>query len=236
MCMLFFPRMIFFAMFIFAIACGGEAGEDTYSVESALGNPATQISLPKSYLKLPGNSLEEIRQRIRQIAKCETGHHDRDSYEPAGRYYAYGGEWCSEFVSWVYHFAGVPFEGGKAGLIQYSRIEWILETTKEIITYFQKYKAFAYIDELKPDAQPEIGDYVYITHGSWKHSAILYNLLTEENGVETMVTIDGNHHNDARVQLHWFPNWRTAANEFGDRVSGIGFLRLSEAGADAADD
>jgi hypothetical protein len=181
-----------------------------------------------SFLRLPGNRPEAVRARIRDIARAEIGHHDRDTGDRAGRYYGHGSEWCSEFVSWVYHAAGVPLGGGHRGPLQYSDIDWILEDTGELIDYFAARGAFVRVRDLAPHVQPRVGDYAYIERGSWEHSGIITELRREADGSETLVTVDGNHRDGSAVQQHVFRDWRRQPSRQGDWIVGIGFLRLED--------
>ena len=92
-----------------------------------------------------------------QIAASQIGHSDRDPKCPIhGCYSGYGSNWCSEFVSWVYRQAGIPFTGG-------TKIPWLLNDTGKIISWFKANGT--YLNRNDPNwknFKPLPGDYVFI--------------------------------------------------------------------------
>lgn len=126
------------------------------------------------------------------VAVTQIGKSDQDpKCHQGGCYEGNGREWCSEFVSWVYHEAGASFSGGK-------HIDWLLNDTGSIQTWFEKYGI--YINRQSPTWEifkPISGDYVFIGRVNAKgvlterkHSGIVESV--DSDG--TLHTIEGNNH------------------------------------------
>ncbi|GEM_PF-4766904 len=150
---------------------------------------------------------EDIGALIVDVAESQIGRHDRD---PGwiGLYHGHGSAWCSEFVSWCWMTAGVPFSGGRKN-IDLCFKAWNLTNTRQIIKYFKKHLCYYEIDDLPQDLMPKPGDYVFITdtEGKRAHSGIIKEVIREDDGTETLVTIEGN--NKGRpVAEYRYPDFR----------------------------
>lgn len=137
-------------------------------------------------------------------------------------YHNNGQEWCSEFVSWIYNSAQVPFTGG-ASRMGFSSADWNLETTGEIISYFQAQNSYVLVRDLRET--PRLGDYAYIESAdrTFKHSAIVLGVRKDARGAEILVTVEGNHRGRP-VSIFHYPDWRLQKARSA-RVVGIGFRR-----------
>jgi hypothetical protein len=166
------------------------------------------------------NAGEDTGARIVAVAESQIGRHDRDAGW-IGLYHGHGSAWCSEFVSWCYMTAGVPFSGGRKN-IDLCFKAWNLTNTRQIIRYFKKHLRYYEIDDLPQDLIPRPGDYVFITNteGRRAHSGIAKEVIQEADGTETLVTIEGN--NKGRpVAEYRYPDFRH--NKVGEGiVGGIG--------------
>ncbi len=89
--------------------------------------------------------------------------------------------WCSDFVSWVYRVAGIPFTGGYQG-------GWLVPTNAAIQRWYEAHGAWVSRDT--PDFatyEPQPGDYLRVTTNRWGHSAIVDHVEGD-----TLYTIEGN--------------------------------------------
>jgi hypothetical protein len=155
--------------------------------------------------------------RIVGIAIAERGRElsgvGRGSTEPGplGQFIRPSSIWCSDFVSWVYRAAGVPFTGGYQG-------GWLLTNNVAIRRWFVRRDAW--ISRRSPDwrtFQPRPGDYVRIHTRTWGHSAIVRYV----DG-DTLHTIEGNA--GGRVITTTYPRFRDY-----ERIDGFGLTTLPEA-------
>ncbi|MDQ3032551.1 MAG: CHAP domain-containing protein [Myxococcota bacterium] len=115
-----------------------------------------------------------------------------------------GGLWCSDFVSWVYRAAGVPFTGGSEG-------GWLLPTNLAIRRWFER--RGWWVSKEGPGwsrFEPRPGDYVRLRTRTWGHSAIVRAVEGD-----TLHVIEGNA--GGRVRLTSYPHYRTH-----DRIDGFG--------------
>lgn len=119
--------------------------------------------------------------------------------------------WCSEFVSWVYLIAGIPFTGGPKN----GQKDWMLASTTRIRSYFQDQKRWIQAGSAEWQTyNPKAGDYIRYNNGTG-HSGIIQR--TEGT---TLITVEGNWNN--MVKEGPKKNWRTAYNEL--QIDGIGIL------------
>lgn len=127
------------------------------------------------------------------------------------RYVTRDGLWCSDFVSWVYRAAGVPFTGGYEG-------GWLLTNNAAIRRWFER--RGAWLDRTHPGYRsftPQPGDYVRVSTPTWGHSAIVRAVEGD-----TLHAIEGN----ARGRVHLVRYRRFRDHE---RIEGFGLLRLAHA-------
>src|SRR5690606_4867174 len=108
-----------------------------------------------------------------------------------------GEMWCSDFVSWVYRAAGVPFTGGYEG-------GWRLNNNFAIRRWFQRRGRWVDRDsEAWPTFEPQAGDYIRMhTRSGHGHSGIVR--YSTPAGV--LYTVEGNVGN--RVRLRRYPRFR----------------------------
>lgn len=121
------------------------------------------------------------------------------------------GLWCSDFVSWVYRAAGVPFTGGYQG-------GWLLTNNATIRRWFER--RGAWVQKHGPEwrtFQPRPGDYVRIRTRTWGHSAIVRHVEGD-----TLHLIEGNA--GGRVRLTRYPAFRDH-----DRIDGFGLVTMPDA-------
>ncbi|MBD3315768.1 MAG: CHAP domain-containing protein [Chitinivibrionales bacterium] len=123
--------------------------------------------------------------------------------------------WCSEFVSWVYKAAGMPFTGGDEG-------GWMYTYSMAIRNWFSRHERF--VARTDPDYDtftPAPGDYIRYKNDVGGHSAIVWKV----EGT-TLYTIEGNIGN--RVVPKTIRNYkkRTDIDGFGMR-SGVRGTRVA---------
>lgn len=123
-----------------------------------------------------------------------------------GRYLSDGEWWCSEFVSWVYKVAGLPFSGGSQG-------GWMLRGNTGVRSWFQKKSLWIGRDD--PDWAsfvPAPGDFMRLDTSGGGHSAIVRKI----SGT-TLYTVEGNVSD--RVVLRTYSNYKnnTKIDGFGMR-------------------
>ena len=147
-----------------------------------------------------------------RIAISQIGHSDRDKNCPKnGCYSGFGSNWCSEFVSWVYLQAGIPFTGG-------AKLPWLLNDTGKIMSWFHANGTF--VDPKDPNwinFKPTIGDYVFIGRASQQgdltdraHSGLVESVSADGN----LHTIEGN--NKGRPVSHFeYPLFKTNTRDNG---------------------
>jgi hypothetical protein len=130
---------------------------------------------------------------------------------PLSRYVPEGGLWCSDFVSWVYRAAGVPFTGGYEG-------GWLLTNNVAIRRWFER--RHLWVQHGSPEwhaFEPRPGDYVRLHGRRWGHSAIVRYVVGD-----TLYLVEGNA--GRRVRLTRYRDFRHR-----DRIDGFGILTLPEA-------
>lgn len=126
------------------------------------------------------------------------------------QYVRAGGLWCSDFVSWVYRAAGVPFTGGTQG-------GWLLGNNVMIRGWFQR--RGLWVQRGTPEYEsftPRPGDYVRLHGNRWGHSAIVRYVIGT-----TLYLVEGNAGH--RVRLTSYRNFRGR-----ERIDGFGILTLPE--------
>ncbi len=131
---------------------------------------------------------------------------------PLSRYLRPHEMWCSDFVSWVYRVAGVPFTGGYDG-------GWRLTNNFAIRRWFQR--RGLWIDRSSAawrSFTPAAGDYIRMHTASGNgHSAIVRYAVGD-----TLYTVEGNVGN--RVRLRRYVRFRDQP-----RIDGFGFVTMPEA-------
>ena len=159
--------------------------------------------------------------RIVAVAANRIGTVDQDPGCPdRGCYFGNGGNWCSEFVSWVYRRAGYPFSGGSRG-------GWLLNDTEKVRAWFEIHATYVTRDD--PDwagFTPRPGDYVFLGRADGlggfttrAHSGIVERL--DADG--TLRTIEGNN-DDRPVGRYAYPSFRTnTTDNFPDGGIVLGF-------------
>jgi len=161
----------------------------------------------------------ELGVRIVGLASAEDGRdlanvgRSRASLEPGplARYVTPGALWCSDFVSWVYRAAGVPFTGGAHG-------GWMLPTNAAIRRWFVRRSAWIERGDVGYGSfTPSPGDYVRISTPTWGHSAIVRSVQGT-----TLHLVEGNAR--GHVRLIRYERWREHA-----RIEGFGLIRAAHA-------
>lgn len=119
-----------------------------------------------------------------------------------------GQMWCSDFVSWIYQQAGVPFTGGYDG-------GWHLTNNFAIRRWFQERELWIDRDHPAWDTfEPQAGDYLRMhTRSGNGHSGIVR--YTTPRGV--LYTVEGNVGN--RVRLRRWSRFRERR-----RIDGFGIV------------
>jgi len=150
--------------------------------------------------------------KIVQTALSQHGKDDKDCPKD-GCYSAKGKEWCSEFVSWVYNEADVPFTGGRKG-------GWLLVDTGKIRRWFKKNRTYIERDDPGWDEfVPSPGDYVFIGRAGRprrKHSG----LVRRVRGT-SLETIEGNN-KGREVDEYFYPNFKiNTTNNATTKTNGI---------------
>lgn len=119
--------------------------------------------------------------------------------------------WCSDFVSWVYRAAGVPFTGGYG-----DGGGWHLTSNTTIRAWYQRHDAW--IDRSAPEwssFRPRPGDYVRISTSRWGHSGIVRYVVGG-----TLHTIEGNA--DGHVITTHYGGYRAH-----ERIDGFGLTTMA---------
>jgi hypothetical protein len=157
--------------------------------------------------------------RIVEVGLAERGHDlagvGAGRTEPPGPLSAWvsGTLWCSDFVSWVYRVAGVPFTSGYG-----DGGGWHLTSNTTIRRWYQRREAW--IDHESPQwstFRPRPGDYVRIHSSTWGHSAIVRYVEGD-----TLHTIEGNASN--RVIVTHYAHYRTH-----EHIDGFGMTTMADA-------
>ncbi|MBN8617002.1 MAG: hypothetical protein J0L92_40855 [Deltaproteobacteria bacterium] len=171
----------------------------------------------------PRNTLPStIGLAVVQLAAAEDGHDlahvGLSRTTPPGpliRYVRPDALWCSDFVSWVYRAAGLPFTGGYHG-------GWMLPNNAAIRAWFERRGAWVSRGNPPPGTsgfgsfQPRAGDYVRISTTTWNHSAIVRYVEGS-----TLFLVEGNA--GGHVRLTRYTRWRNDA-----RLEGFGLATLVE--------
>lgn len=130
---------------------------------------------------------------------------------PLRQYVRPGGLWCSDFVSWVYRAAGVPFTGGYEG-------GWMLPNNVAIRRWFERQGAWiGRTPQGFGTFQPRPGDYVRVDTPTWSHSAIVRYVEGD-----VLHTVEGN----AGGHVHLTSHRRWHADT---RIEGFGLVTLAAA-------
>lgn len=162
--------------------------------------------------------VSDVGTRIVSIAQGEDGRelHTvgrwREGMEPGplARYVAPGTLWCSDFVSWVYRAAGVPFTGGYHG-------GWLIRNNASIRRWFVRRDAWVERGDAGWSSfTPSPGDYVRISTRTWGHSAIVRRVEGD-----TLHLVEGNA--SGRVRLIRYARFRAH-----ERIEGFGLVRLAQ--------
>lgn len=129
------------------------------------------------------------------------------------RQYIKPGElWCTDFVSWVYRAAGVPFTGGYQG-------GWHLTNNFAVRAWFERQGRW--VAKGSPEwerFQPRPGDYLRFDTRRYGHSAIVRYVAGD-----TLYTIEGNARGGI-VRLRRYPDYK-----HNRRIDGIGMVTQAEA-------
>ncbi len=130
--------------------------------------------------------------------------------EPLSRYLAPHELWCSDFVSWVYHAAGVPFTGGYEG-------GWLLKNNVAIERWYMRNQRWvARTSDEWSGFTPQPGDYLRFRTSRYGHSGIVRFVAGE-----TLYTVEGNV--GGRVRLREYPRFRQHL-----RIEGFGLTTQSQ--------
>lgn len=181
----------------------------------AVGRACVRAPVRRHAVTIPAS---DVGARIVGLASAEDGRdlanvgRGRASMEPGplARYVAPGGLWCSDFVSWVYRAAGVPFTGGYHG-------GWMLPNNVAIRRWFVRRSAWvAHDDAGYRSFAPSPGDYVRIRTSTWGHSAIVRAVVGD-----TLHLVEGNAR--GHVRLIRYEHFRQH-----ERIEGFGLVRLAQ--------
>lgn len=157
------------------------------------------------------------RYRVWELMCQEIGNHDNTGPDDViGRYFSGNREWCAEFVSWIYFFAGVAFTGGSftssvAQLLgdRGDKGTWMQRSTTRIKDWFTE-KGW-YVDRSHQDWYqmiPQTGDWVFIgrSNSDRMHSGLVEYVCPSG----TLHTIEGNNGGRpvARYQYPFY-KWNT---------------------------
>ena len=238
----------FLHVFLYLVSCGSaEYSENsnysdnirsitlTSAVDSDVEDEETINSVEdydSNYKPLSLVESSGIRDAIIANAIAELGNDDDQCDEP-GCYFA-GGDtkvnWCSEFVSWVYHVSGNSFTGGyfsrKVRDLTGERGRWMQRSTTRIVKWFNENAV--YIDRSHPDwdtITPKPGDYILIGRAgseTRRHSGIVEYISADG----TLHALEGN--NSRRdVDRYQYPAYKTNTTDNGPAngiVLGFGLL------------
>ncbi len=204
------------------VTCGGHGAcidevEDAFCFcdEGYAASGTTCVPAPPTAAVVTASS---VGLTIVQIAVAEDGH-DLASVGaaralapgPLRQYVRAGGLWCSDFVSWVYRAAGVPFTSGYEG-------GWMLPNNVAIQRWFQRQGAWvARGTQGFGTFQPRPGDYVRIDTPTWSHSAIVRYVEGD-----ILYAVEGNAGGYVHVTTH--RRWRADT-----RIEGFGLVTLAAA-------
>jgi len=204
------------------VTCGGHGAcidevEDAFCFceDGYAASGTTCLPAPRTAAVVTASS---VGLTIVQIAVAEDGH-DLASVGairslppgPLRQYVRAGGLWCSDFVSWVYRAAGVPFTGGYEG-------GWMLPNNVAIQRWFQRQGAWiARGPQGFGTFQPRPGDYVRIDTPTWSHSAIVRYVEGD-----ILYAVEGNAGGHVHLTTH--RRWRSDT-----RIEGFGLVTLAAA-------
>lgn len=160
----------------------------------------------------------QVGQRIVAVALAEDGRELASVGVARGRYpgplstYVRSSDlWCSDFVSWVYRAADVPFTGGYEG-------GWMLTNNVAIRRWFARRGWWVEKNGREwARFQPRPGDYVRIRTRTWGHSAIVSHVEGD-----TLHVIEGNA--GGRVRRTRYSRFREH-----ERIDGFGLATMPEA-------
>lgn len=182
--------------------------EDGYMAEELACVPATDPPPSEEVLRSPRTGA-----RIVRIAAAEdrrpmgaVGRHLAGEPGPLRRYVTPRELWCTDFVSWVYRVAGVPFTGGADG-------GWHLSNNHAVRAWFRR--GARWIANRTPEWErfaPEPGDYVRFHTRSYGHSGIV-----ERVRGDALHTIEGNPM--GQVERRRYPAYRG-----NPRIDGFGIV------------
>jgi len=191
--------------------------EDGYA---AIGASCARVRVPASILS--NRDRPSVRRRIVEIATAQRGHDarlvcsDLDVYPYGlGRYVRRGEWWCTDFVSWVYRAAGVPFTGGYQG-------GWMIKNNFLIKRWYERHGLWVAKGSAEWEGyEPRPGDYMRIHTDGGGHSAIVHHV----DG-DTLYTVEGNVGNRVRLRT-----WRQYRRH--PRIDGFGLLSARRTDASA---
>lgn len=183
--------------------------EEGFSAEGAACvevGPAHDVDVEPSGMRIVGVALAEEGRALPSIGITRRG-----APGPLGGFLRPDDLWCSDFVSWVYRVAGVPFTGGYHG-------GWHLTSNEMIRSWYVRRGMF--VAQGSPEwrgLMPQPGDYVRIRTETWGHSAIV-RYATDS----TLYTIEGNA--GGHVVTTHYRDWQHHA-----RIDGIGLTTYGAA-------
>ncbi len=168
--------------------------EDGWAAEGLRCVPA-----PPSSVDPRAQRSSSVGARIVMIASAEGGRRmgavGRDLAEypgPLAQYVKPGDFWCSDFVSWVYRAAGVPFTGGYQG-------GWQLTNNYAMRRWFQRHGSW--VANGSPEWErftPRPGDYLRFHTDRYGHSGIVRYVAGD-----TLYTIEGNSRGEVRLRHYY---------------------------------
>ncbi|WP_105619834.1 CHAP domain-containing protein [Vallitalea okinawensis] len=108
-------------------------------------------------------------------------------------------QWCTDFVSWCYNYAGCPMKGGGATVpgIECSSTDWMVKGGAYSVRYFRKYKSWYYPEELPQQVQPVPGDFIYLP----EHVAFVWEVVNNDLHI-----LEGNYGD--KVNDRWIRDYR----------------------------
>lgn len=179
--------------------CFCDDGFHAEGTSCVVSGPDLDPDRPVSGMHIAGVALAEEGRDLAHVGIAR-----RDGPGPLASFLRPDDLWCSDFVSWVYRVAGVPFSGGYGG-------GWHLTNNHMIRAWYERRGMFVAkgTPEFR-DVTPRPGDYVRIHTRTWGHSAIVRHATAT-----TLYTIEGNA--GGRVITTQYPNWRVH-----ERIDGFG--------------
>lgn len=174
---------------------------DTHTVGIPIHRGSVAIAMDMVPHEVVALAMAEMRRCPAEVG-CDRGEYPgalKDYLRRTGRGTCDYEAWCSEFVSWVYKAAGLPFTGGHEG-------GWMFTYSMAIKRWFGHNERF--VSRTDPDYQtftPAPGDYIRYRNDWGGHSGIVRKV----EGT-TLYTIEGNIGN--RVVLRTIRNYKNRSD------------------------